>query len=79
MPPTLLRLRAKELAKASIGLASTEWKTSKENSTTPSKTTASGQHFIDGKIRAEYEADSNFRLDGTAVIAKDSGFGSIPF
>lgn len=63
----------KELAKASVGLPQTEWKTSRTDDSIENQLRRA-DICVDGKIRAVYEARFEFSADGTAYRLKDAGY-----
>jgi hypothetical protein len=63
----------KELAKESVGLPQTEWKTSRTDDSIENQLRRANI-CVDGKARAVYEARFEFSADGTAYRLKDAGY-----
>jgi hypothetical protein len=63
----------KELAKESVGLPQTEWKTSRTDDSIENQLRRANI-CVDGKTRAVYEARFEFSADGTAYRLKDAGY-----
>jgi hypothetical protein len=63
----------KELAKASVGLPQSEWKTSRTDDSIENQLRRA-DICIDGKVHAVYEARFEFSADGTAYRLKDAGY-----
>ncbi|HXP65545.1 MAG TPA: hypothetical protein VN815_08730 [Steroidobacteraceae bacterium] len=63
----------KELAKESVGLPQSEWKTSRTDETIENQLRRA-DICIEGKVHAVYEARFEFSSDGTAYRLKDAGY-----
>jgi hypothetical protein len=63
----------KELAKESVGLPQSEWKTSRTDDSIENQLRRA-DICIDGKVHAVYEARFEFSADGTAYRLKDAGY-----
>jgi hypothetical protein len=63
----------KELAKESVGLPQSEWKTSRTDESAENQLRRANI-CSDGKVRAVYEARFEFSTDGTAYRLKDAGY-----
>jgi hypothetical protein len=63
----------KELAKESVGLPQSEWKTSRTDDSIENQLRRA-DICVDGKVHAVYEARFEFSADGTAYRLKDAGY-----